>query len=191
LLGGFHALIQDSSFEHLTNSAIATIVSSYFSESTGSSDVAIRHNTIADTNRVPKLYQTSVDGTNFYPDRNASISLFEDVSSQYNATYNEVTGIYPLFQNVEISGNHIASTNGAGIFLTGIKGARIDGNVFDGCNAVPDADPLYAYFGSQSMSAVVLSFEEQVTVTQNLTRRAPFCDARRDASSSRDLVVSP
>jgi len=95
-------------------SAIASIVSSYFSESTGASDLAIRNNAILGTNHVAKLHQTSVDGTNYYPSRNASIAMFTDISSTYDGIWNEVTGIYPSFQDIEISGNTIQSASGTG-----------------------------------------------------------------------------
>jgi Right handed beta helix region len=189
LLGGFHMLIQRSEFRNLAATAIASIVSSYFSESPGTSDVAIRNNTIAHTNYVPKLYQTSVDGANYYPARNASIAMFEDISSRYNETWNEVTGIYPTFQDIEISGNRIGSTTGAGIFLTGTRNVQINHNYFAQCAAVPAADPIYSYYGAESTSAVVLSFTDAVAAAGNSTGDDPGCFARADASSSKDVVV--
>jgi len=79
LLGGFHMLVQNSSFRNITAMGIDAIFSTYFQESTGVSDIAIRKNTFVGTNYVPKLYQTSVDGTNYYPVRNASIVMFGDL----------------------------------------------------------------------------------------------------------------
>jgi hypothetical protein len=190
LLGGFHMLIQDSTFQNLTNTAIASIISSYFGESVGVSDVAIRNNSILGTNYVPKLFQSSVDGTNYYPSREASISMLPDITSNYDGVSNEVTGIYPLFQDIEISGNTIQSVSGAGVFLAGTVNDRIDGNRFAGCAAVPDADPIYSYFGSESKSALVLSFAQNVTAIGDVAIGGPICTARTDSSSSRDVVVS-
>jgi len=188
LLGGFHILVQRSTFQNMTNSAIAAIMSSYFGESTGTSDVAIRDNLITGTNYVPKLYQSSADGTNYYPARNASIAMFEDFISSYNGTSNEVTGIYPSFQDIEISGNEIESETGAGIFLTGTRNVQIDSNQFGGCAAVPDAAPLYSYYGAESRSAVTLSFADTVSITGDHTIFDPRCHAQMDASSSRSVV---
>ena len=189
LIGGFHMLIRNSRFSNLTATAIASIVSSYFSESVASSDIAIRDNTMEHTNYVPKLYQTSADGTNPYPARNASIALFADLSTDYNNVGNEVTGIYPGFQQIEISGNSFDSTTGAGIYLTGTKNVEINRDRFTGCKAVPDADPLYSYYGSKSKSAVVLSFSNAVSLTQNRTIDAAACTARTDNSSSKDISI--
>jgi hypothetical protein len=97
LIGGFHMLIRNSRFRNITNTAIASIISSYFSESVDSSDIAIRDNVMEHTNYVPRLYQSSADGTNYYPNRNASIAFFADIFSDYNKASNEVTGIYPGF----------------------------------------------------------------------------------------------
>ena len=136
---------------------------------------------------MPKLFQTSIDGTNYYPVRNASIDMFEDFSSIYNGASNEVTGIYPAFQEIEISGNTIQSATGAGILLTGTANDQIDGNEFTGCGAVPDADPIYSYFGEESRSALVLSCAENVTVAGDVTN--PACTARMDSASSRNVGV--
>ena len=189
LIGGFHMLIQRSSFRNITGTAIASIVSSFFSESPGASDIAIRDNTMARTTYVPKAYQTSADGTNYYPVRNASIAIFEDISSTYNGASNEVTGIYPTFQDIEISGNRIDSTTGGGIYLTGTKNVEIHHDRFTGCQAVPDADPLYSYYGSESKSAVVLSFADTVSLIHDRTTEDADCSARKDSSSSKDVVV--
>jgi hypothetical protein len=189
LVGGFHMLIRDSRFRNITASAIASIISSYFGESVSSTDIAIRDNTMEHTNYVPKLYQTSVDGTNYYPNRNASIALFADLSSTYNNTFNEVTGIYPGFQQIEISGNRFDSATGAGIYLTGTKNVEINRDDFAGCRAVPDADPLYSYYGSNSKSAVALSFSDTISLIHDCTTSAAACTARKDDSSSKDIVV--
>lgn len=189
LLGGFHMLVQNSSFRNITATGIDAIFSTYFQESTGVSDIAIRNNIFTGTNYVPKLYQSSADGTNYYPVRNASIAMFGDVFSSYDGAGNEVTGIYPLFQDIEISGNTIQSETGAGIFLTGTANDHIDNNQFTGCGAVPDADPIYSYVGSESRSALVLSFAENIAVTGDLTTADPICIARMDAASSKNIVV--
>jgi hypothetical protein len=189
LVGGFHMLIQNSRFENMTASAIASIISSYFNESTGASDIAIRNNTIVGTNSVPKLYQTSVDGTNYYPSRSASIAMFADISSTYDGIWNEVTGIYPSFQDIEISGNTIQSATGTGIYLTGTRNDHIDNDQFAGCAAVPDADPIYSYFGSESRSALVLSFADNVLATGDVASGNPMCTARTDSASSRNVVL--
>lgn len=189
LVGGFHMLIQNSRFENMTASAIASIVSSYFSESTGASDLAIRNNAILGTNHVAKLYQTSVDGTNYYPSRNASIAMFTDISSTYDGIWNEVTGIYPSFQDIEISGNTIQSASGTGIYVTGTRNDRIDDDQFAGCAAVPDADPIYSYFGSESRSALVLSFADNVSATGDVVTGNSNCTARTDSASSNHILV--
>jgi hypothetical protein len=189
LLGGFHILVQRSSFRNMTASAIASILSSYFGESTGTSDLAIRGNRITGTNYVPKLFQSSSDGTNTYPNRNASIAMFADIFSSYNGVSNEITGTYPLYQDIEISENEIESRTGAGIYLTGTRNVNIDRNRFAGCGAVPNADLLYSYYGSGSTSGLVLSFADTVLAEGNLTSMDANCLARRDASSSKEVVV--
>jgi hypothetical protein len=189
LLGGFHMLVQNSSFKNITATGIAAIFSSFFQESTGASDIAIRNNTFLRTNYVPKLFQTSADGTNYYPVRDASIALFGDLSTTYNLTPNEVTGIYPAFQDIEISGNTIQSETGTGILLTGTANDHIDHNRFTGCAAVPDADPIYSYFGSESTSALVLFFADNIQVVGNTTASTPPCTARTDPASSRGIVL--
>ncbi len=116
--------------------------------------------------------------------------MFEDFSSTYNnGTWNEVTGIYPAFQNIEISGNTIRSDTGAGILLTGTANDQIDGNQFSGCGVLPDADPIYSYFGEESRSALVLSFAENVTATGDVTGSRMDCTARMDSASSRNVGV--
>ena len=189
LLGGFHILVQNSTFRNMTNSAMAAIDSSYFSESTGTSDLAIRNNTIIGTNYVPKLYQTSADGTSYYPARDAAIAMFGDLSTTYDGAWNEVTGVYPLFQEIEISGNTIESRTGAGIYLTGTRNDHIDNNLSTGCAAVPDADPIYSYFGAESRSALVLSFADNVSATGDIAAGNTICTARTDSASSRSIIV--
>jgi hypothetical protein len=189
LIGGFHMLIGNSRFRNITATAIASIISSYFGESVASSDIAIRDNMMEHTNYVPKLYQSSTDGTNYYPNRNASIALFADIFSGYNNSSNEVTGIYPGFQQIEISGNSFDSASGAGIYLTGIKNAEITRDSFLGCEAVPDADSLYSYYGSESKSAVVLSFADTVSLINDRTADTAECSARADAASSEDVGI--
>ena len=150
--------------------------------------IAIRNNTIVGTNHVPKLYQTSVDGTNYYPSRNASIAMFADISSTYDGVWNEVTGIYPSFQDIEISGNTIQSATGTGIYVTGTRNDHIDNDQFAGCAAVPDADPIYSYFGSESRSALVLSFADDVSATGDVVTDS-ICTARTDSAASKNILV--
>jgi hypothetical protein len=138
---------------------------------------------------VPELFQDSTDGTNYYPVRDASIALFGDLLTNYNGTPNEVTGIYPAFQDIEISGNTIESETGAGTVLTGTANDHIDNNRFAGCAEVPDADPIYSYFGSESKSALVLSFADGIAATGDLTNANSGCTARMDDASSRNIVV--
>ncbi len=164
-------------------------MSSYFGESTGISDIAIRDNRMTGTNYVPRLFQDSADGINTYPNRNASIAMFGDILSSYNGVPNEVTAIYPLYQDIEISGNEFESRTGAGIFLSGTRNVQIDRNRFTGCGVVPNADPLYSYYGSESRSAVVLSFADTISARGDRTKDDRDCSARTDASSSKDVVV--
>jgi hypothetical protein len=189
LLGSFHTLVQGATFRDITGPAIESGPSSFFSESVGAADIAIRGNTFARTNIVPKGYQTSADNTSTYPARNASISMFEDINSNYNGASNEVTGIYPTFQGLEISHNVFDSVTGAGIYLTGVRNVRIEDNRFVGCAAVADADPLYSYYGAKSLSALVLSFADNVAARGNVTTSHPSCLARADSSSIRNVVV--
>jgi parallel beta-helix repeat protein len=189
LLGGFHMLVENSTFRNITATGIDAIFSSYFLESTGASDIAIRNNTFVGANYVPKLYQTSVDGTNYYPARDAAIAMFGDLSTTYDGVWNEVTGVYPSFQDIEISGNTIQSTTGAGIYLTGTRNDHIDNNQFTGCAAVPDADPIYSYFGSESKSALALSFADNVSATGDVATGNLICTARADSASSRSIIV--
>ena len=65
----------------------------------------------------------------------------------------------------------------------------INDNDFVHCAAVPDADPLYPYFGAESRSAVVLSFAETVSAAGNSTGDDPRCFARKEHSSTKDVVV--
>ena len=115
--------------------------------------------------------------------------MFGDIFSSYDGVSNEVTAVYPLYQDIEISGNEIESRTGAGIFLSGTKNVHIDQDRFTGCEAVPDADPLYSYYGSESTSAVVLSFADTVFAKGDRTTVDLSCFARADASSSKDVVV--
>lgn len=181
-------LVQNLSFRNITATGIDAIFSTYFQESTGVSDIAIRNNRFLGTNYVPKLYQSSVDGTNYYPVRNASFAMFGDVFSNYDGVGNEVTGIYPLFQQLDISGNTFQSVTGTGVFLTGIKDVHVDSNDFAGCAAVPDAEPLYSYYGSESVSALVLSFADKVSATGDVTSWRN-CTARADSASSKNTLV--
>jgi hypothetical protein len=114
--------------------------------------------------------------------------MFADISSTYDGVWNEVTGIYPLFQDIEISGNTIQSATGTGIYVTGTRNDRIDNDQFAGCSAVPDADPIYSYFGSESRSALVLSFADDVSVAGDAVTDL-ICTARTGSASSKNILV--
>jgi hypothetical protein len=105
--------------------------------------------------------------------------------------WNEVTGIYPSFQDIEISGNTIQSATGTGICLTGTRNDHIDidNDQFTECAAVPDADPIYSYFGSESRSALVLSFADNVLATGDVVIGNPICTAQTDSASRRNVAV--
>jgi hypothetical protein len=115
--------------------------------------------------------------------------MFTDISSTYDGIWNEVTGIYPSFQDIEISGNTIQSASGTGIYVTGTRNDRIDDDQFAGCAAVPDADPIYSYFGSESRSALVLSFADNVSATGDVVTGNSNCTARTDSASSNHILV--
>jgi hypothetical protein len=94
-----------------------------------------------------------------------------------------------LFQDIEISGNAIQSATGTGIYVTGTRNDRIDNDQFAGCAAVPNADPIYSYFGSESRSALVLSFADNVSARSDVVIGHPICTARKDSASSRNILV--
>jgi len=68
-----------------------------------------------------QLRQISIDGTNYYPARDAAIAMFGDIPTTDGNVRNEVPCVYAYFQDIEISGNTIRSTTGTGIYLTGSR----------------------------------------------------------------------
>lgn len=196
ILGALHGVIQDSTFESLTMAGINFHFSSYWSEGAPSSDVAIRNNQFRGTNRSMKFYQYGT-GMGTYPHRNAAISVFSEVATNYNKTPNNSNGVYPVFQDIEISGNTIRSLAGAGIYMAGVYNSRATGstegvskNRFEGCASVRHTDPLRAYFGSESTSAVVMNFVDGISLVGNETTARPACAARVDYGSSSDINIS-
>ena len=196
LVGALHGVIQNSTFESLTMAGINFHFSSYWNEGAPSSDVAIRNNQFRRTNWSIKFYQYGTwMGT--YPHRNAAISVFSEVATNYNKTPDNFNGIYPAFQDIEISGNTIQSLSGAGIYMAAVSNSRaasstegISKNRFEGCASVPHTDPLRAYFGSESASAVVLNFVDGISLVGNETTARPPCTARVDYGSSGDINIS-
>ncbi len=75
--------------------------------------------------------------------------------------------------------------------MAGTADDRIDGNRFTGCSAVPDVDPIYSYFGSESKSALVLSFAENVSAIGDVIAPGQACTARADFASSKNVQVHP
>jgi hypothetical protein len=55
-----------------------------------------------------------------YPHRNAAISAASEAVTNYNKVPDNFVGIYPAFQDIEISGNTIQSLVGAGVYLAGV-----------------------------------------------------------------------
>jgi hypothetical protein len=132
-----------------------------------------------------------------YPHRNAVISIASEVATKYNKTPDNFNGIYPAFQDIEISGNTIQSLAGAGIYMAGVysgqPSAGTEGvlhNRFTGCASVPHTDPLRAYFGSESTSAVVMNFVDGISLIGNQTTGRPACAARLDYGSSSNIKIS-
>jgi hypothetical protein len=192
LIGALHGVVQDSTLEQLTMSGILFHFSSYWSEGAPSSDVAIRNNKFIGTDWSRKFYQYGTSmGT--YPHRNAAISIVSEVATNFNKTPDNFNGIYPAFQDIEISGNTIQSLSGPGLYIAGVENTRTPGstagifrNHFTSCPAVPATDPLRPYFGSHSTSAVDLSFAHGITLAGNQTH--PTCAARVDFSSSSEIT---
>jgi hypothetical protein len=102
-------------------------------------------------------------------------------------------GIYPAFQDIEISGNTIQSLSGPGLCMAGVENAHtpkstagVFRNQFVSCPAVPATDPLRPYFGSHSTSTVDLSFAHGVALAGKQAH--PTCAARYDYSSCSEVT---
>jgi hypothetical protein len=189
-------VIQDSTFEDLTYSGIVFHFSSFWSEGGPSSDIAIRNNQFIRTSSSKKFYQSGT-GMGTYPHRTAVTSISSEAATNFNKTPDNFIGVYPAFQDVEISGNTIQSVAGAGIYMSGAFNTRQPGstegiskNRFTGCAAVAQTDPLRAYFGSESASAVVLTFAHGIVLSDNQATAHPACTARVDYSSSSNINIS-
>jgi hypothetical protein len=196
LIGGLHGLIQDSTFDSVTMTGVLFHFSSYWSEGAPSSDVAIRNNQFLRMHVSRKFYQYGT-GMGTYPHRNAVISIASEVATNYNKTPDNFNGIYPAFQDIEISGNTIQSLGGAGIYMAGVYDSHIPAgtqgvlnNRFDGCASVPHTDPLRPYFGSESTSAVVMNFVDGIALVGNQITTHPACTARLDYGSSANVKIS-
>ena len=196
IFGALHAVIQNSTFESLTMGGIVFHLSSYWSEGAPSSDVAVRNNKFLRTNWSHKFYQSGT-GMGTYPHRNAAIGVSDEAVTNYNKVPDNFIGIYPVFQDIEISGNTIQSLAGAGIYMAGVYNSHTEGstegllnNRFEGCAPVADTDPMRAYFGSEATSAVVMNFVDGVSLVGNQTTTHPACTARVDYSSSRNISTS-
>jgi hypothetical protein len=196
LIGGLHGLIQNSTFDSLSMTGILFHFSSYWSEGAPSSDVAIRNTQFTGTHISQKFYQSGT-GMGTYPHRNAAISIASEVATKFNQTDDNFNGAYPAFQDIEISGSTIQSLAGAGIYMAGVdnshtpKGTQgLLHNRFTGCASVARTDPLRAYFGSESTSAVVMNFVKGISLVGNQTTGHPACAARLDYSSSSNTAIS-
>lgn len=195
LIGGLHGLIQNSTFDSVTMTGILFHFSSYWSEGAPSSDVAIRNTQFTRTHISRKFYQSGT-GMGTYPHRNAAISIASEVATKFNKTDDNFNGIYPVFQDIEISGSTIQSLAGAGIYMSGVdnshtpKGTQgLLHNRFTGCASVPHTDPLRPWFGSESTSAVVMNFVRGIALAGNQTTGHPACTARLDNSSSSNITT--
>ena len=196
LIGGLHGLIQNSTFDSVTMTGILFHFSSYWSEGAPGSDIAIRNNQFMRTHISRDFYQSGT-GMGTYPHRNAAIDLASEVATKFNKTDDNFNGVYPVFQDIEISGNTIQSLAGAGIYLAGVFNTHTPAgtqgilhNRFTGCAAVPPTNLLRPYFGSASASAVVLNFVDGISLDKNQTTAHPACAAREDYSSSRNVSIS-
>jgi hypothetical protein len=177
-------------------SGIVFHFSSYWSEGAPSADVAIRNNQFLRTNWSTKFYQAGT-GMGTYPHHNAAIALASEAVTNYNKVPDNFIAIYPAFQDIEISGNTIQGLSGADIYMAGVYNRPASGgtegiskNRFTGCGSVKQTDPLRAYFGSASDSAVVLNFVDGISLVGNETTAHPVCAARVDYSSSRNVSIS-
>jgi hypothetical protein len=195
LIGGLHGLVQNSTFDSVTMTGILFHFSSYWSEGAPSSDVALRNNQFTRTHISRHFYQFGT-GMGTYPHRNAAISIASEVATNYDKTPDNFNGIYPAFQDIEISGSSIQSLAGAGIYMAGVYNTHtpagtqgILNNHFTGCAPVPDPDPLRAYFGSESTSALVLNFVDGVSLVGNQATGHPTCTGREEYSSSNNVGI--
>lgn len=196
IFGALHGVIQDSSFENLTMGGIIFHFSSYWSEGAPGGDVAIRNNQFVRSNWSTKFYQAGT-GMGTYPQRNAAIAVADEAVTNYNKVPDNFVGIYPAFQDIEISGNTMQALSGADIYMAGVYnsggGASTEGilkNRFTGCASVTQTNLTRPYFGSDSTSAVVLTFTAGVALVGNETAAHPACAARVDYSSSRNIILS-
>jgi hypothetical protein len=198
LIGGLHGLIQNSTFDSVTMTGILFHFSSYWSEGAPSSDVALRNLQFTRTHISRKFYQSGT-GMGTYPHRNAAISIASEVATNFNKTPDNFNGVYPAFQDIEISGSTIQSLAGPAVYMSGVSNRQpgtggLLKNRFTGCavvpDTVPDTDPLRAYFGSESTSAVVMTFAHGITLAENQTTGRPPCAARVDGSSSGNINLS-
>ena len=195
LIGGMHGLIQNSTFNSITMTGILFHFSSFWSEGAPTSDVALRNNQFIRTHVSRDFYQSGT-GLGTYPHRNAAISIASEVATNYNKTPDNFNGIYPLFQDIEISGNTIQSLAGAGIYMSGVYNSHTPAvtqgilkDRFTGCALVSQTGPLRPYFGSESTSAVVLNFVNGVSLAENQTTQHPACTVRLDYSSSANTGI--
>jgi len=185
LIGGLHGVVQDSTFEQLTMSGILLHFSSYWSEGAPSADLAIRNNRFI-TNWSHRFYQYGT-GNGTYPHRSAAIAIASEVATNFSKTPDNFNGVYPAFQDIEISGNTIQSLSGPGLYMAGVRntGAGTAGilrNRFTGCGVVAPTDRLRPYFGSQSAAAVDLNFAHGIALAANQAHLP--CAARVDYASS-------
>jgi len=196
IFGGLHGLIQDSTFEDLTYSGIIFHFSSFWSEGAPSSDIAIRNNTFARVSSSTKYYQSGT-GSGTYPHRTGAIAIFSEAATNFDQTPDNFIGMYPAFQDIEISGNIIEAVAGADIYMAGVLNQPASGssdgirnNHFTRCGLVAQTDPLRAYFGSASSSAVVMSFVNGIVLADNETSAHPACTARQDYASSSHISLT-
>ena len=132
-----------------------------------------------------------------YPHRDTVIAIASEVATNFNKTPDNFNGIYPAFQDIEISGNKIQGVAGNAIYVSGVLNHRtpngtqgVMNNRFEGCGTVAQTDPLRAWFGSASPSAVVLNFATDISLHGNLTTLHPACNARLDYASSSNIDVA-
>jgi hypothetical protein len=170
--------------------------SSYWSEGAPSSDVAIRNNQFIRTSTSRKIYVYGT-GMGTYPRHDSVIDIASEVATKFNQAEDNFNGIYPVFQDIEISGNKMQGVSGNEIYMSGVRNQQLPGstegirnNYFNGCGVVHHTDPVRPYFGSESNSSVVLNFVDGVSVIGNQTTTSPACNVRVDFSSSRDVRVS-
>jgi hypothetical protein len=196
IFGALHGVIQDSTFESLTMGGIVFHFSSYWSEGAPSSDIAIRNNQFIRTNWSTKFFQSGT-GMGTYPHRNAAIGVADEAVTNYNKVPDNFIGIYPVFQDIEISGNTLQSLTGAGIYMSGVMNTNtkdstegLRDNRFTGCGSVAQTNPMRAYFGSKSTSAVVMNFVDGISLIGNLTTAHPACAAREEYGSSSNIKIS-